>query len=135
MVQFLHRCTWVRPISSTVCQTWQNGMQRTGTAYWCSHGRVFDTVRMRRYKQPAEVEVNQDGAPVRFTAWGRTYLVVEVLGPCWDETAAWWTTENLGKQPEELQVRHHRVRAQGVRVAVVELVQRGEEWFVEGVED
>lgn len=91
---------------------------------------------MRRFKQPARVEVNQDGTPARFAAWGRTYLVVEVLGPHWEETADWWRTENLGKPDEELRVRHVLVRAHGVqRDAVVELVQRGEAWFVEGVED
>jgi len=91
---------------------------------------------MRRYRQSARVDLDEQGQPARFVAWGRTYTVVEVLGPHWEELAAWWLPENAGRSLEELRVRHWLVRAHGVqRSAVVELVQRGGDWFVEGVED
>ncbi|GII59425.1 hypothetical protein Pth03_78140 [Planotetraspora thailandica] len=91
---------------------------------------------MRRYHQPAEVELDGQGFPARFRAWGRTYVVVEEAEPYWEEMLPWWEGENAGKSVEELRVRHFHVRAHGrQRSAVVELVQRGGMWFVEGVED
>ncbi|NJP24442.1 hypothetical protein FLW53_09520 [Microbispora sp. SCL1-1] len=91
---------------------------------------------MRRYDEPARVEVDQSGSPVRIQAWGRTYLVVEVLGPHWEEQAPWWVDENRGKAIGELTVRHWRVRARGARRdAVVELTEQAGEWLVVGVED
>ena len=38
---------------------------------------VFEYGSVRRYHQPAEVEFDESGEPVRFTAWGRTYAVIE----------------------------------------------------------
>ncbi|GAA4593232.1 hypothetical protein GCM10023194_57050 [Planotetraspora phitsanulokensis] len=90
---------------------------------------------MRRYHQPAAVEFDEGCQPVRFTAWSRTYVVAEEV-EYWEELLPWWTSENLGADLEELTVRHLRIRANGPqRSAVVELVQRAGEWFVEGVED
>lgn len=91
---------------------------------------------MRCYNEPAQVEVDEAGQPVRFTAWSREYAVAEVLGAHWEELLPWWAGEHAGKSMEELTVRHWRVRAHGrQRSAVVELVQRGSEWLVAGVED
>ncbi|ETK36146.1 hypothetical protein [Microbispora sp. ATCC PTA-5024] len=91
---------------------------------------------MRKYRQPAEVTVDDDGQPARFTAWGRTYLVVEVLGPHWESLDEWWTNANVGRSLEELTVRHYLVRAHGVqRDAVVALEQHADGWLVVGVED
>jgi hypothetical protein len=85
------------------------------------------------------VEVDPEdywGQPVRFTAWGREYRVVEVLGPHWEEQAPWWGPDNAGKSVDELRVKHWMMRTRGAqRDAVVEFVDRGGTWFVEGVED
>ncbi|WP_424533660.1 hypothetical protein ACOZ38_25325 [Sphaerisporangium viridialbum] len=91
---------------------------------------------MRRYHQPATVDLDEQGIPARFTAWGHTFAVAEVLDPPWDTLDDWWAPENAGLDVEELRVRHFRVRAHGVqRDAVVELVMRGGVWHVVGVED
>lgn len=91
---------------------------------------------VRRYDETARVEVDPSGSPARFHAWGRTYLVVEVLGPHWEEQAPWWVDANRGRPLEELTVRHWRVRARGARRdAVVELTEQAGVWHVVGVED
>jgi hypothetical protein len=91
---------------------------------------------MRRYDEPATVHTDEDDQPVRFTAWGRDYAIAEILGPHWEELLPWWTGEHAGKPLEERTVRHYRVRANGrQKSAVVELVQRGQEWRVVAVED
>ncbi|MGW4639579.1 hypothetical protein ACWEN6_13675 [Sphaerisporangium sp. NPDC004334] len=91
---------------------------------------------MRRFREPAEVVLGQGDHPVRFTAWGRTYAVVRIEAPPWDEVEPWWTPQNAGREVEELRVRHYRVRAHGVRRnAVVELVEQAGQWHVVGVED
>jgi hypothetical protein len=91
---------------------------------------------VRRYDEPAQVMTDGDGQPARFVAWGRTYLVVEVLGPHWEEQAPWWVEANRGKTLAELTVRHWRVRARGARRdAVVELTEQAGVWHVVGVED
>ncbi|MFC0556211.1 hypothetical protein ACFFHJ_35430 [Planotetraspora thailandica] len=91
---------------------------------------------MRRYHQPAEVVLDENGEPTKFTAWGRTYAVAEQAGSYWEELLPWWQNEHADKTVEELTIRHFRVRANGPQCsAVVELVQRNGDWFVEGVED
>ncbi|OPG13642.1 hypothetical protein [Microbispora sp. GKU 823] len=91
---------------------------------------------MRRYAEPAKVQVNQDGEPARFQAWGHTHLVVEVLGPHWETQLPWWQPEHAGKPLDRLTVRHWRVRARRARRnAVVELEQRADGWTLVGVED
>lgn len=91
---------------------------------------------MRRYHEPARVEVDLNGLPVRFQAWGRDYVVVEVLGPHWERQTPWWRDGNAGRSVDDLRVRHYRVHARGARRdAVVELTQQAGEWHVVGVED
>jgi hypothetical protein len=97
---------------------------------------MFEDVRVGRYQEPAWVELDAAGHPARFTAWHRTYTVSEVVGQRWEALLPWWGEDNLGKPIEELRVRHYTVLANGSqRSAVVELVARGGEWFVEGVAD
>ncbi|MFI7630253.1 hypothetical protein [Microbispora rosea] len=90
---------------------------------------------MRRYHEPAQVQIDQAGRPARFQAWGRTYLVVEVLGPHWETQLPWWQPEHAGKTIDQLTVWHWRVRARGARDAVVELEHHAGGWAVVGVED
>lgn len=98
--------------------------------------QVFDNWGMRCYHEPAQVQVGPDGHPVRFQAWGRVYLVVEVLGPHWETLLPWWRPEHAGKPLDQLTVRHWRVRARGARRdAVVELEHRAGGWVLVGVED
>ena len=93
---------------------------------------VFEYGSVRRYHQPAEVEFDESGEPVRFTAWGRTYAVIEQAQLYWEEMLPWWQNEYADKTVEELTVRHYTVRAHGPqRSAVVELVQRLRQWYVE----
>jgi hypothetical protein len=88
---------------------------------------------MRRYHQPAEVVFAENGEPVKFTAWRRTYAGVEA-GSYWEHMLSRWQNKHADKTVERLTVRHFRVRANGPqRSAVAELVQRDGEWFVEGV--
>ncbi len=96
---------------------------------------MFDAVGVRLYNEPANVQ-SSDGRPARIEAWGRTYLVVEVLGPHWERLLPWWAPEHAGKTPEELTVRCWRVRARGTRRdAVVELAEQASGWTLVGVED
>ncbi|MFF3665452.1 hypothetical protein [Microtetraspora malaysiensis] len=91
---------------------------------------------MRRFRRPATVTLDKDGLPTTFTAWGHTFGIVAQEEHWWLTERPWWTPENLGKPLDELQVRHYKVRANGVqRSAVVELVCLRGEWFVVGVED
>lgn len=82
------------------------------------------------------MQLNGQGQPEQFQAFGRTHLVVEVLGPHWESQLPWWQGEHAGKPLDQLTVRHWRVRARGARRdAVVELEHRAGGWVLVGVED
>src|SRR4051812_42139295 len=86
---------------------------------WRSTVHMFDDGLMRRYHQPAEVELDEHGEPARFTAWGRTYAVVEEVEPYWEEMLPWWEKEHSDKTAKELTVRHLHVRAHGPQRSAV----------------
>jgi hypothetical protein len=90
---------------------------------------------MRQYDEPAEVQVDGSGYPVRFRV-GRHTFKAEVLEPHTEAMQPWWTTGNLGRGDRELRRRHFRLLAHGVhRNAVMLLVEQAGKWRVIGVED